>query len=54
MVSGGALDTGGLEPDVQTLFRNKEGGTVEVHTWITEIPYDASGGIIRSVHGKRV
>ena len=54
MVSGGALDTGGLEPDGQTLFRYKEGGTVEVHTWITEIPYDASGGIIRSVQGIRV
>ena len=38
----------------KTLFRCKEDGTVEVHTWITEIPYDASGGIIRSVQGKLV
>ena len=41
VASGGALDTEGLEEGVQNLFRYKEEGTVEVHKWITELPYDA-------------
>ena len=44
VVSGGTLHTEGLEEDVQHLFRSKEDGTVEVHTWIAEMSYDPSQG----------
>ena len=47
VVSGGALDTEGLEEDVQTLFRYEEDGTVGVHKWITEVPYDAFTGVVK-------
>ena len=41
MVSGGALDTEGLEEHVQNLFRYRDVGTVVVHQWITEVQCDA-------------
>ena len=42
MVSGGVWETGGLEDDVQDLFRHKDDGTVVVHTWITHVRLNAS------------
>ena len=47
MVSGGALDTKGLGEDAQELFRNKDDGTVTVHTWITYVQYDAFKGMAK-------
>ena len=47
VVAGGALDTEGLEENVQELLRYKEDGTVEVHKWVTEIPYDAFKGMAK-------
>ena len=35
----------GLREDVQNLLRYKEDGAVEVHRWITEVPYDAFEGL---------
>ena len=34
--------------DVQTSLRFKEDGTVEVHRWIAEVPYDAFGGLAKA------
>ena len=35
------MDVVGPEEDVQDMLRNKEGGIVEVHRWVTEVPYRA-------------
>ena len=45
MLSGGVLDTDGLDADVQGLFRCKDGGTVEVHRWINDVQWNAFRGI---------
>ena len=41
VVSGGVLDTEGLEDDVQVFPRQKDDGTVVFHTWITHVRFDA-------------
>ena len=48
MLSGGALDLEGLEEHVQKLLRFKEDGTVEVHKWMTEVPYDTLRGVAQA------
>ena len=45
MLSGGVLDTGGLDGDVQELFRYNDDGTVEVHRWINDVRWNACPGL---------
>ena len=44
VISGGVLDTEGLEEE---LFRHKDGGTVVVHKWITDVRYNAFQGMTK-------
>ena len=53
VVPGGALDTERFE-DVQKLLRYKEDGTVQVHKWITEVPYDAFKGLAKACKEDRL
>ena len=39
MILGGALDTEGLEYDVQGLFRKIDDGTAVVHQWFTDVRF---------------
>ena len=37
VLTGGVLDTEGLDDDLQELFRYKDDGTGEVHRWINDV-----------------
>ena len=47
MVSGGVLDTVGLEEDVQVLVCYKDDTTVVVHKWITDVRFNAFKGMTK-------
>ena len=38
----------GIEGDVKNLLRYRGSGTVEVHTWISEVPYDAFKKLVQA------
>ena len=42
------VDMEALAHDVQKLLRYGEDGTVEVHRWMTDIPYDAVRGLVKA------
>ena len=47
VVSGGALDTEGLEEDVREKFRCKDDGTKVVHRLIPDVRYNAFKGMAK-------
>ena len=53
VVTGGTLDTDGQAECVNNLLLCQEDRTVEVHQWITEVPYDAILRVGDSVSGRQ-
>ena len=49
----GTSDLEGLQADVEALWHCREDGTVEVHKWITELPYHALRGLAQACKGRR-
>ena len=48
----GSVNVRDLEQDAKPLLHHREGGTVEVHKWITEVPLNAFQRLRHSVHGR--